>query len=133
VTPELAVSTADAYRWLDEDRARMEDAAAGAPGALDPRVAATLDLAGLSTWDGVSRIAGNDFEPVVAARHPTLSGDLEEMRRLGPAFAMMTGSGSTLFAVFESPLGIGRLSEEHHRRVTTTKTSIDVVQPVREG
>ena len=48
-------------------------------------------------------------------------------------FSGMTGSGSTVFGVLDSPPNYAMVPAEHRQRVTTTKTSIDVVQPVRVG
>jgi hypothetical protein len=45
----------------------------------------------------------------------------------------MTGSGSTIFGVLESPARFAKIPVEHHAQVITTKTSIDVVQPMRVG
>lgn len=124
VTPEFSVSTADAYRWLDEDRAAAS-ASEYSPLAIDPL--------SLSTWAGVSSFARNDFEPVVIARHPRLAGYLERLRHSRAIFVQMTGSGSTMFGVLDSPPNYAPIPEEHRGQVTTTKTSIDVVQPVRVG
>jgi 4-diphosphocytidyl-2-C-methyl-D-erythritol kinase len=128
MTPTFAVATADAYRWLDEDRAGT-GASPGACGVA-PIV---FDAVSLSTWTGISRFAQNDFEPVVAARHPRLEGYLEALRRSRASFAQMTGSGSTIFGVMDTPPNFAEVPEEHRSQVTTTKTSIDVVQPVRVG
>lgn len=140
LTPEFSVSTTDAYRWLDEDRARQREAR-----AMMPPAAATasddalgndslvLDPIALSTWASIARFARNDFEAPVIARHPRLEGYLQWLRHSRPYLAMMTGSGSTIFGVVDSSSGFAVPSEEHHHQVTTTKTSIDVVQPVRVG
>jgi 4-diphosphocytidyl-2C-methyl-D-erythritol kinase len=45
----------------------------------------------------------------------------------------MTGSGSTVYGVLDSPPDYSKVPEEHRERVTTTRTSIDVVPPVRVG
>jgi 4-diphosphocytidyl-2C-methyl-D-erythritol kinase len=125
--PDFSVITADAYRWLDEDRARDE------AGERDDTVALALSGLDLTTWAGIAQFARNDFEAVVAARHPRLEGYLERLRRSRAAFAMMTGSGSTIFGVLDSPARFAKIPEEHRGNVTTTKTSIDVVQPLRVG
>jgi 4-diphosphocytidyl-2-C-methyl-D-erythritol kinase len=123
MTPEFSVSTADAYRWLDEDR--------------EGQAAATLPLLidrfALTTWQGIQRFARTDFETVVISRHPRLEGYLEALRRSRASFAAMTGSGSTIFGVLESPARFAKIPVEHHAQVITTKTSIDVVQPMRVG
>ena len=47
----------------------------------------------------------NDFEPAVFKAHPELAAVVRKLRRLGGKPAMMTGSGSALFGVFEGDLG----------------------------
>jgi len=87
----------------------------------------------LSTWAGLIRFARNDFEAPVGARHPELVEYLDRLRHSRAIFSQMTGSGSTIFGVLDSPPNYSLIPEEHRERVTTTKTSIDVVQPVRVG
>jgi 4-diphosphocytidyl-2-C-methyl-D-erythritol kinase len=127
MSPEFRVSTADAYRWLDEDRAGMADRPdRGADSCA-------LDALSLTAWGSIARFAQNDFEAPVSARHPALAGYLERLRKSRATFAQMTGSGSTIFGVLDTPPVYSRVPEEHRERVTTTKTSIDVVPPVRVG
>jgi 4-diphosphocytidyl-2-C-methyl-D-erythritol kinase len=128
MTPEFSVATADAYRWLDDDRMSETDA-----GAVSGNAPLLIDPVALTTWDSIARFARNDFEPVVAARHPRLEGYLEALRRSRASFAQMTGSGSTIFGVLDSPVRFAKVPEEHRSSVTTTKTSIDVVQPIGAG
>ncbi len=135
MTPKFSVSTADAYRWLDEDRASaneplVEGGVAGTSSSPQPL---TLSPLSLSTWAGITKFARNDFEPPVIARHPELAGHLDRLRNSRAIFAQMTGSGSTIFGVVSTPPNYALVPEEHRERVTTTKTSIDVVQPVRVG
>ena len=58
-----------------------------------------LDADTLGDWQTIARLATNDFEPVVAARHPMIESVRTRLRELGCAPAMMSGSGSTLFGV----------------------------------
>ena len=133
MTPEFSVSTADAYRWLDEDRAR--DASAGEPAGESATVrdSVVYDSLDVSTWSRIARFARNDFESIVARRHPKLAEYISRLRNSRATFAGMTGSGSTVFGILDSPPNYSRVPEEHRDRVTTTRTSIDVVPPVRVG
>ena len=92
-----------------------------------------LDTVDLGTWTGIAKFARNDFEAPVAARHPALNDYLAQLRKSRAVFSGMTGSGSTVFGILESPPNYSRVPEEHRARVTTTTTSIDVVPPVRVG
>jgi 4-diphosphocytidyl-2C-methyl-D-erythritol kinase len=47
-------------------------------------------------------MAGNDFESPVFARHPEVREAFEALVTTRPTVCRMTGSGSTLFAVYRS-------------------------------
>jgi len=91
VTPPVGVSTAEAYGWVST--ARKHD---GRRGAL------ALDLDALSSWGSIGRMAGNDFESVVFARLPAVRTAFEALCTTHPLVCRMTGSGSTLFAIYRS-------------------------------
>lgn len=91
VTPATPVSTAHGYAWLDEARA-----------TAPRRGALALDGAALATWSDVARMAGNDFESVVFGRLPPVREAFEALARTGPLLCRMTGSGSTLVAVYRT-------------------------------
>jgi len=91
VAPPVAVSTADAYRWVDEARL-----------GLGRRGAVALEASALATWGDIGRMAGNDFESPVFARHPEVREAFEALVATRPTVCRMTGSGSTLFAVYRS-------------------------------
>ena len=135
MTPPFSVSTADAYRWLDEDRAIASAPAVtgGDPVPRDSPAPLMISPLALSTWQGIIKFARNDFEESVIARHPKIAGYIERLRHSRAIFAQMTGSGSTIFGVLNSPPNYSRVPEAHRGHVRTTKTSIDVVQPVRVG
>lgn len=124
MNPGFSVSTADAFSWLDEDRVGERNAAP-LPLAIDAKA--------LSRWESIAEFARNDFEAPVTARHPRLAGYLERLRHSRAIFAQMTGSGSTIFGVLDSPPNYAKVPEEYRDTVTTTKTSIDVVPPIRLG
>ena len=91
LTPPVSISTAEAYAWVDEARQT-----AGRRGAL------ALDLAALSTWGDIGRMAGNDFESAVFGRHSPIRAAFEALAGTRPLVCRMTGSGSALFAVYRS-------------------------------
>jgi 4-diphosphocytidyl-2-C-methyl-D-erythritol kinase len=92
LTPPIPVSTADAYGWLDSARH-----SAGQRGSL------ALDLDALSGWGDVARMAGNDFESPVFGRHAEIRSAFEALVGTRPLLCRMSGSGSTLFAIYRSP------------------------------
>ena len=100
---------------------------------LDLPDALNIDGVDLGPWRSVATFARNDFEPVIAARYPELRSHLDRLRSSRAIFSQMTGSGSTIFGVLDSPPNYAKIPEQYRERVTTTRTSIDVVQPVRVG
>ncbi|HJX87609.1 MAG TPA: hypothetical protein VJ277_08650, partial [Gemmatimonadales bacterium] len=79
----------EAYRWVDAARE-----SAGRRGAL------ALDLDALSRWGDIARMAGNDFESPVFARHPGIRSAFEALVATHPVVCRMTGSGSSLLAIY---------------------------------
>jgi 4-diphosphocytidyl-2-C-methyl-D-erythritol kinase len=92
LTPPTAIGTGEAYGWVDAARQ-----SAGRRGAV------ALDLDALSRWGDIGRMAGNDFESPVFARHPAVRAAFEALVATHPLLCRMSGSGSTLFAVYRSP------------------------------
>ncbi len=86
LTPEgIAVSTADAYRGI---KPRM------------PEMRLREVLAGpIEQWDG---LLVNDFEETVFAKYPELAAIKKSLYDSGALYAGMSGSGSALFAIYES-------------------------------
>jgi 4-diphosphocytidyl-2-C-methyl-D-erythritol kinase len=91
VTPAVGVETAEAYGWIDAARQ-----SAGRRGAV------ALDLDALSRWGDIGRLAGNDFESAVFGRVPEIRAVFEALVRTRPLVCRMSGSGSTVFAVYRS-------------------------------
>jgi 4-diphosphocytidyl-2-C-methyl-D-erythritol kinase len=90
VVPPFGVNTAEAYGALAAHRA-ASGASAGAAWK-SPR--------SLGSWPAVAADAVNDFEAVVFDRHPALATVRAQLAALPSAeMALMSGSGSTLFAV----------------------------------
>jgi 4-diphosphocytidyl-2C-methyl-D-erythritol kinase len=66
------------------------------------RGAVALDLDALSRWGDIGRLAGNDFESAVFARHSEIKAAFEALAGTRPLVCRMSGSGSTLFAIYRS-------------------------------
>lgn len=91
VTPPTGIDTSEAYGWVDEARR-----------STGRRGAVALDLDALSGWGSVGRMAGNDFESPAFERVPGLRAAFEALAGTHPLVCRMSGSGSTLFAVYRS-------------------------------
>ena len=89
LVPPFGVSTQWAYDQL-----------AATWGEMTPRPAMRR-IGELSSWEHLEAIAVNDLEPVVSARHPEIASSVIALRKRGARIAMMTGSGSTVFGIFD--------------------------------
>lgn len=89
IKPSFGVSTASAYRWVDEDRA-----------AGLPELATTRSREVHVGWETDPLTIHNDLEAPVTRRHPEVLEAIEACYREGAMAAAMTGSGSAIFGVF---------------------------------
>jgi 4-diphosphocytidyl-2-C-methyl-D-erythritol kinase len=86
IVPDMAVSTAEAYRLVSaDDRSR--------PDLID--IVQTADLATYREH------LVNDFEKPIVARHPEIGAALDLLRESGAGYAALSGSGSAVFGLFE--------------------------------
>lgn len=122
VLPPFGISTPDAYAWLAAERASR-------PATVVP---ATIPLAAVTTWSGVAAYSVNDFEPVVFRNRPELGTLHARLASLpGVVLARMSGSGSTLFGLFDAPLELRSVSQATGCRVLAARTLLSVVPPER--
>ncbi len=91
VTPRVAIATGEAYTWLD-----------GSRDAASRRGAVALDLDALSRWGDIGRMAGNDFESPVFSRYGEIRSAFEALVATRPLVCRMSGSGSTLLAIYRA-------------------------------
>ncbi len=87
IKPSFGVATADAYRWLDEDRA------AGLPETPEGR---DVELG----WPSGGVPLANDLTAPVARRHAGIQEMIDACLAEGAIGAQMTGSGSAVFGLF---------------------------------
>ncbi len=98
VSTGIHVSTAEAYKALRRTVTNALTSGEESPILREfQAVAWLLDSASLEQLP-----LKNDFEPAVFQIHPELAAVVRKLRRLGAKPAMMTGSGSAIFGVFES-------------------------------
>lgn len=99
VSPGIHVATAEAYGALGRNVTNTLTSPADSPMLREfQTIASTLAGPRLDQLP-----LKNDFEEAVFRMHPQLSAIAKKLRRLGARQARMTGSGSALFGIFESP------------------------------
>lgn len=91
VVPPYGVSTADAYRQFDIGRAQELR-----------RGAIVLEADAFSSWGGIGRLGGNDFETTVFGKLPQLKELHRRVAETRPLLARLCGSGSAIIAVYKS-------------------------------
>lgn len=105
--PPVHISTRDAYGWLG--RARGE---APAP----PNMPGDA----FASWEDAAGHAQNDFSEAVAQRHPAIRKIRESLLGRGARIAMLSGSGSAVFGIFDSePPDTGESGDGDWREIRT--------------
>jgi len=89
--PSFGVSSADAFGWFAEQKASRHSG-----------TRATLPVGRKLEWKMIAALAANDLEGVVIAHHPQIGTLRDGLRRSGAILAQMSGSGSTVFGVFDA-------------------------------
>jgi 4-diphosphocytidyl-2-C-methyl-D-erythritol kinase len=100
VTPGVGVSTAEAYKALGARALTKADTAANLSVS---RTEADFPASLCDVWS-------NDFEAVVVRLYPEVGRAREALRGAGAQRVMLSGSGSSVFGVFEDEAEAGRAS-----------------------
>ena len=112
--PGFGVSTADAYGWYDAER----EMARGVP-AREPQHVP-------GPWPSRAAQMINDLEAPIARHYPEIDQMKTALRRVGALAAAMSGSGSTVFGLFqkraEATSAVQRLSGVGGWRVLLTES-----------
>ena len=87
VKPDIFVSTKDAYAKVKVQKPAV---------ALPELLAQSLD-----TWKDT---VVNDFEPSVFSKYPEIAAIKDSMYDIGAVYASMSGSGSSVFGIFDEPV-----------------------------
>jgi 4-diphosphocytidyl-2-C-methyl-D-erythritol kinase len=117
VYPDVSVSTREAFALLDAEN--------GAGGERPPHDPEAMYRADVGSWRFV-----NSFTKPVSRVFPNIARALDDVRETGAAFADMSGSGSTVFGVYES-------RENADRAVRRLKSKWErcwgIIQPLCNG
>jgi 4-diphosphocytidyl-2-C-methyl-D-erythritol kinase len=100
--PPHPVSTVSAYEWV----ADLRGSTAGAAGSV------LHDPSSFERWPALWGLMENDFEAVVFARHGKLAELRAALLKVGATRALLSGSGSALFALFEEETEMARAGRE---------------------
>jgi 4-diphosphocytidyl-2-C-methyl-D-erythritol kinase len=116
VVPNFGINTAEAYGWLSHDRDKYHSVG----GLIAPDA--------FATWEGIVGSATNDFQAVVGRRHPVIGEVVDELSAAGAVISMLSGSGSTVFGVFDQTPHAAALTRSTGFTTMVTKTSNRVEQ-----
>jgi 4-diphosphocytidyl-2-C-methyl-D-erythritol kinase len=98
VTPRVHVSTAEAYKALGAPALTKDDAL----------VNLSVSRTEADFPDSLCDVMSNDFEAVVVRLHPEIGRARDALSGAGARRASLSGSGSSVYGVFESELEAGR-------------------------
>ena len=113
IAPAVHSSTADAYRDLSATLTNI---------GLQNK----LDSFQRGAWENSKSSIINDFEAVVFARYPELATIRERLRHAGAARVAMTGSGSSIFGIFDNQGKFERAKSEWEKRNATGERAFAV-------
>ncbi|MDY7027689.1 MAG: 4-(cytidine 5'-diphospho)-2-C-methyl-D-erythritol kinase [Spirochaetota bacterium] len=91
VKPEFDISTADAFRWLDQTGSRKKE-----------RLTKGEILEAYAEQNPERWPFYNSFTPVLIERYPQLKELLETLKSAGAAYCNVSGSGSSLYGLFST-------------------------------
>lgn len=117
LVPGFGVSSRDAYAWYDAEREMSR-------GGMPPE---PQHVPG--PWPSRAAQMVNDLEAAIARHHPEIDQMKIALRRAGALAAAMTGSGSTVFGLFQrrhdAMVAVDRLSSSGWRVLLTESLSRD--------
>lgn len=116
VTPNVSVPTAEAYKSLNATRLTKKKGASILASSRESEIIA----------DSIQTILHNDFEPVIFRLKPEIERAKNAIVESGANGALMTGSGASVFGIFEKEetreRAIAQLSKEKTWRVFPCST-----------
>lgn len=106
VKPSISISTAWAYGELsasrEETSKKLELTKKADKVNNIEHFIRSIERADLSSIAGYSGAVSNDLESAALKSFPVIAGIKDKLREKGSIFALMSGSGSTVFGVFDS-------------------------------
>ncbi len=123
VKPPVSISTAEAFRLLDE-RARPQRPRNESLGLR------ALEALQRADFHELTQLLGNDFHEDALARHPEIARAAAAIEAAGASRALLSGSGSSLFALYERLEDAAAAAErialppEYHRYVAAFRSDL---------
>ena len=121
--PTFGISTREAYTSLDTARTGT-----GRRGSI------VLDATAFTSWGGIGRLGGNDFEGPVFTKEPALRELFEKVAGTRPLLVRLSGSGSAVIAIYknegdrdDAAMAVG----EGEQKLIRTATRPDPAPPPR--
>ncbi|MBI2082622.1 MAG: 4-(cytidine 5'-diphospho)-2-C-methyl-D-erythritol kinase [Deltaproteobacteria bacterium] len=109
INPGFSVSTKEVYHWFDLEIVETGDSGRAparaqrvSTGGRNPRQDPPLVALTEVGIDAIPPLLENDLEKVVFSRYPVLAEMKEMLMKAGALGALMSGSGGTVFGLFES-------------------------------
>lgn len=96
INPNIHISTAEAYAGVKPEKAKMD----------------LREILQIPVNQWVNTVA-NDFEHHLLPKYPIISIIKEQLYANGAAYASMTGSGSTVFGIFEEEVDLKEIFAEY--------------------
>ena len=97
IHPRVHINTSEAFGWLKEDERKKEQQGHHVPQHMNKHSDDLLDTP-VEKWSGVFI---NDFETPVTNRFEPVKKALQLMKNSGADYIQMTGSGSSVYGIFE--------------------------------
>jgi len=119
MVPEVSISTSAAYQWLDEAR---ESGELDASRASDDGIGVMRNALASNDLGVICASMHNDFEHVVLPRYPVVAELRDVAVRSGATGALLSGSGSAVFAICDS-IGVARQISAEVKGVQSSATS----------
>ncbi len=107
VKPSVAVSTAQAFAWIDE----RDRPATSRSSSVSLRMNEALQRA---HFEEVLALLQNDFHDVLVARFPEIAATIAALQRAGAQRPMLSGSGSACFALAKNEGEARRIADALH-------------------
>lgn len=106
LVPDFPIPTKAAYDWLDQFGGLQQPDT-----PLDPT----------ASWTDLHKVARNDFEPVLFQRYPVLQHLRDALLGAGASMAMVSGSGSAVFGIFEDAVLSARAHAALEKALPSTR------------